>query len=172
MKSSKKLIPILCGCLPLVLTLVFVLYALGTLFVPGPGGFYSRGRDQLDLRQQVLTVERYQRLQKRMPDTRIRWNVPLGDGCYDSDTAVLYPGEFSPEDVSLFEYFPELRQVNGSRSQSHEALLALYEARPDLDVRWAVELGGKRLSQGCESLRFDAAELSTEELLNTLCLLP
>ena len=141
-------------------------------YLPGPGGLYPRDAAELDLREKALTAEDFETLQAKLPECDIRWSVPIGGKGYDSRSTTVYIEEFSPEDIPLFAYFPALRQVNGSRSQSYEALLALYEAQPDLDVRWGVEVGGQRLSQGCEFLRLSAEELSPGELGEALRWLP
>lgn len=172
MNFMKRILPVLGGCLPLGMTLVFVLYALLSFFVPGPGGFYSKDSQYLDLRGQQLSVKQYQRLRERLPDAEILWDIPIGERRYDCQATVIHVEELSREDIPHFAYFTRLQQVNGNRSGNYEALLALYEAYPELDVRWAVELGGKKLSQGCETLRYNAADVTTSELLEKLVRLP
>ena len=172
MKNMKKLFSVVCGFLPIVLLLGCLLYIAFSLFVPGPGGMYSPDSTQLDMRQETLTVRKFQRLQNKLPDTKILWRVPIGDNRYDSESTTLYVENFTARDIPSFAYFGNLRQVNGGRSQSYEALIALQEAYPDLDVRWSVDLGGKRFSQGCQVLRLSADEVTVAELTEKLVWLP
>lgn len=172
MKTIKNGVSILCALLPILLLCGVVLYALFSLFVPGPSGMYSRDSERLDIRGEKVSVRQYERLQKRLPDTHILWDVPIGPERYDSESTVIHVRELSLEDVPNFAHFENLRQVNGSRCQNYDALLALKEAYPDVDVRWAVDLAGKKLSQGCGSLRLDAGEVTAAELLEKLPLLP
>lgn len=136
------------------------------------GGVYPLNAKELDLRERHVSISRFERLSAQMPDATIFWNVPIGNKFYDSESEILYVDDLSEEDIPRFAHFDNLRQVNASRCRNYDALLALYEAYPDLDVRWAVELGGKKLSQGCQSLRFNTKDVSAEELLETLARLP
>ena len=172
MNHLKKFFPVACSLLPILLLLGCLFYIVFSLFIPAPGGMYSPDSTQLDLRDQKLTIRQYQRLQEKLPDTHIRWNVPIGNTRIDSDSVVVHVTELSENDIPSFAYLRKLRQVNGTQSQSYAALLALQEAYPRLDVRWGVDLGGKTFSQGCETLILNANEVSVAELTEKLVWLP
>ena len=100
MKCLKKIFPIFCALLPILLLWGVVLYAMFSLFVPAPGGMYSRGSEWMDIRGEKVSVRRYEKLQSRLPDTHILWDVPIGEKRYDSESTVVYVGEFSEADTS------------------------------------------------------------------------
>ena len=172
MKYMKKLLPILCGLLPILLLAGFLVFLVSTLFIPGPGGLYSPDSTQLDMRDQKLSVRQYQRLQEKLPDTEIRWNVPIGDTRVDSNSIIVHVTQLSEKDIPSFAYFRKLRQVNGTRSESYDALMALQEAYPRLDVRWGVDFGNKTFSQGCETLLLDTSDVTVAELTEKLAWMP
>lgn len=164
-QHKKAVIALLC----LVITGACIFFSR---FLIVPGGVYSRDASYLDLRQQTVMPQQYERLRKKLPDAVILWNVPIGNNRYDCESVILHVGDFPEKDLANFAYFENLRQVNAVRSESYEALLALYEAYPELDIRWAVELADKKFSQGCEILRLKTEEATVAELLEKLAWLP
>lgn len=103
------------------------------------GRLFRKGSD-VDLSGAALDVERYEELSEQHPDSRIVWDIPIGDGRYDSRSESIVIGDFSVDELDKFKLFENLKTVDGSRSHSYEALSALRQALPGCAVTWVVPL--------------------------------
>lgn len=140
--------------------------------VIGPGGVYWRSSTELDLRQEVMTVADYEKLQTKMPECNIRWSIPIGDKTFDSQATAIRLGTLSAEDIEHFALFDRLENVDGNGCTDYEALLALYEAYPELDIRWGITLGTTKYANGSYALRLSMDKCSAADLLEKLAWFP
>lgn len=102
---------------------------------------YPKNALYLDLREQTLSIEKYELLKEKMPETEIRWNVPFQEKTVCDDAAEVTVSGLSGEDAEILaKYLPNLRTVHGEECTDYEALAALREKRPDVTVKYKVSL--------------------------------
>lgn len=152
--------------------LAVVVWFLATHVVVGNNAI-PKNAAATDLRGQNVTAEQYEKLAQRLPDTDIRWDVPLSTGEQDSYSEELTLSSLTAEDVELMKLFPRLRQVTFTEDfADYPQALALTEALPALDVSWSVELGGKRWANDAAELTMDTASVTAAGLTEKLAYLP
>ena len=71
-----------------------------------------RNPEALDLRGSALSLRSVQRLQKRFPDCRIRWDVPVGGIRHDSDSLAIELTDLDRDDLAAFDFFPALQRID------------------------------------------------------------
>lgn len=125
-------------------------------------------QETVDLRDAKLTVAEYEALSAKMADKEILWSVPIGGDYHESSSEFILLSHLEEEQLVGFRYLPNLKTVDARDCPDHEALIALQQAYPNLDVQWAVHLGGRRWSRDTESLDLREIPVTAEELLNTL----
>ena len=102
---------------------------------------------------QQVTATWYEAIRQAVPpDCQVLWAVPLTDGRFPAESTRLKLPHFSPEDGTLIPYFPQLTAVDASGSAAYDALLALKDARPDLDLTFTLPVGDQVLTMDDESL--------------------
>lgn len=67
-------------------------------------------------------------------------SVTIGGRSYDIHAESIAVGDFTLEELDAFAQFDSLKTVDGSGSASFEALAALREKYPELEVHWQVPL--------------------------------
>lgn len=102
---------------------------------------YPRQAEALDLRGQDLTVEHVKKLQKKLPQCRILWDVPFQGGTLPSDTTQLTITALSEVDIVQLDYLNDLQTIEADGCRDYPALLALERRRPDLTVSYRVHIG-------------------------------
>ena len=122
----------------------------------------------LDYRDTAITPEEYEELKESFPDKQILWSVPLGEDYFESTSEYIILNGLNKDEVGRFSYFPNLKTVDAMDCGDHEALAALEEAYPDVEVNWAVHMGGEIWSR--QEARMDLRELNIAggELLEKL----
>jgi len=105
--------------------------------------FYPRDAAALDLRGRKISVSHYEALARKLPDTRIRWDIPFQGERLADDTRELTVSSLSPEEAQLLAgCLPNLQAVDGRQCTDYEGLLLLKQQRPDVQVRYYVSIGG------------------------------
>lgn len=90
------------------------------------------------------------------PLVSVRYTVSLGDDVVSNDADHAAVERVS--DASPLAYLPSLRQLTVSEPMEPDTVIALLAARPDLDLRCAVQVCGKTIPIDAEDL--DASDLS------------
>lgn len=126
------------------------------------------GLETLDLRGNALSAESVVALQKKLPNCAIRWDIPLGSYCYDSELEELVLDDLSMTDWENLLLFPALRKLTVNGCNNAEALEVLRQRVPEL--HYNVALGNRRISSTTPTLTLDNADVG--ELAATLPLLP
>ena len=62
---------------------------------------YPRDAAVLDLRGQEIAPSHYHALSKKLPDTRIQWDIPFQGGILADDTQTIAVTSLSPEEAQL-----------------------------------------------------------------------
>ncbi len=125
---------------------------------------YRRDTVDLDLRGQAVSVSHYEKLCRKLPDARIRWDVPFQGTALAEDTRELTLTALSREDARvLAEYLPQLRKVNALECADYENLALLKQLRPGVQVEYRVPLNGRNFSGS--ALQVTLEEPGEEDLI-------
>ena len=73
----------------------------------------------------------------------------------------------SAEEILALAEIPSLRRIDAEGCREYEALLALREALPDCEIRWAVEVQGQKYPSDTRELKLSSLE-GAEEALRAL----
>ena len=165
---TKKKIP----WLPIVMVVLAVIvvvnawYLLTHVFVGG--NVYRRNAQVLDVRDTGISVEEYEDLREDSPDSQILWDIPFQGAYYAQDTAHVTVTTLSMEDLDVLDYFTQLEMVDASGCTDYEALMALAQRRPEVQLIYQVTLDGTAYPQDAKEVTLSTAAQTDVELLNYL----
>lgn len=123
---------------------------------------------KLDLRDTEMSAEEYERFASWIPQGRILWNVPIGENKYDSTTEYLVLESLSEEDIPYFSYLENLKTIEAMKCNDHHALEKLEAALPEVEVNWAIHLGGKTWGREDTLIGLQDSDVTAAELTDTL----
>ena len=126
----------------------------------------------LDLTAADVTAAQFDAVHAAYPAVTVRWSIPIGAARYASDAESITLSDFEASELSLFDYFTALRSADGRACTCYDALLALHEAYPGLELTWQVPLRGTEYLQDATEIAVDDASVTPEELGETLRYLP
>ncbi|MBP3684501.1 MAG: hypothetical protein J6J12_06005 [Oscillospiraceae bacterium] len=151
MDLKKKLLTALLGILVAAAIVAGIRWNLEH-FVMVELHFYPRNEAVLDLRGQEISVSRFEKLTKKLPDCEILWDVPLSGGSVASDANNTAVTVLTAEDVALFAYLEDMETVDAEGCGDYENLLALEQAYPELEVSYSVALGRDSFDHEAEEI--------------------
>ena len=125
---------------------------------------------QLDLRNTGITEEQYLHLAEKLPNCAITWSVPFQGVYFPSDSRSVRIEKLTGNEIGLLSYFPNLESVDATACTDLDAIQALQDAFPHLNIRYSVPFGSKKLSPDTTSLTLGTQTL--EELEKVLPHLP
>ena len=96
---------------------------------------------KLNLRDTGITTEQYEMLRAGLPGCEISWSVPFQDGYLNDDIQELTLTALSENDLAMLAYLPQLKSVNADLCQDLDAIAALMEQYPALNVTYMVSIG-------------------------------
>ncbi len=109
---------------------------------------------------------------RRYPSLDVHWNVPVGEGRYDNRSEELAIGDFSMDELDMFDCFPNLRRVDATGASCYAEILALREKLgEEIELKWEVEIGGERFPYTTKELTLPES-VSSGELNEKLAYLP
>ncbi len=111
-----------------------------------------RSPREIDLRDSGISFKDYENLRSFFPECRIRWNVPLSSGEYDSEIEELSISSITEDDIDMFSLFVKLRKINAEGIPDWETLSMLEQKYPLINVNWGVELRGRYYSSATDVL--------------------
>lgn len=126
--------------------------------------FYPRNEKFLDLREQELTRQSFQKLQDKLPETRIEWLVPFQGRRYPLDTRELTVETLSAEDLQDMRYLAKLEVLHAEKCTDYDNLQLLRDGRPGLDVRYLISVDGTPYSS--KATKLTVSSISDAELEN------
>lgn len=127
---------------------------------------YPRQAEMLDLRGQDVTAEHVEKLQKKLPQSRILWDVPFQDGTLPSDTTQLTITALSEEDIVQLDYLSDLQTVEADSCRDYPALLALEQHRPELTVSYRVHIGDDAFDRDAKTIRISCVTAEASAALD------
>lgn len=98
--------------------------------------------DSIDLTGCDVSADIVDALQTAFPACDIRWDVPLHDGKYPSDTTELTLPDATEADIAMLVWFPGLQLVDATGSICYDALVLAQSELPDCTFVWTVNVGG------------------------------
>lgn len=167
MRMMKK---ILAGVLLAVLLAAVIagLVWCGTHFYLVDFRLYPKGLAALDLRNKQITVEHYEKLCDRMPQTRIYWSIPFQGKTYSMDTESVSCTSLTQEDVQALSHMPMLKTVQAEQCGDYEQIVSLQKLRPEVQIHFTVTLDGNPYSSMAQ--RISLGGLTQQELELLPCL--
>lgn len=133
---------------------------------------YFTGLESVDATAAELTAEEYRTLQEALPGCSVRWSVPVGNGRFPSDAEEISLTDLAEEDFGQLDHIESLKRVDARGCSDYDAILALREARPDLELLWQVPLAGVNYPQDVSEIRLDDPSVTVEALSAALAYLP
>ena len=134
------------------------------------GGRFYRRAGLIDAREATLSAADYDAAAAALPDSEIRWSVPIGGERFDSFSETLTLSSLPEEDVELLRYFPHLRSIDATGCPDCAALAAAARMLPGTEICWYVPSADGQIDGNAEALAVKA--LSCGELRALLPLLP
>lgn len=132
------------------------------------GNLYAKDARVLDLRQEKIKPSQYDKLTGKMPDCRIRWNIPFQGGLLEDDVQEITVTTLSEEDVALLDYAWNLQSVQAEGCADYEALELLRQCRPEVEVNYSVAFSGDSYAWDVETLALDSVSQEDIQLLKHL----
>lgn len=126
----------------------------------------------LDLTAADVSPELYDALHAAYPALSVRWSVPIGASRYPSDAGSVTLTDFDASELPRFAYFTALRAADARGCTCYDAILALHEAYPALELSWQVPLSGTEYLQDAAEIAVDDASLTPDGLREALRYLP
>ena len=163
--SGKKTLLMVLLILVLLLSVVSGLFWHRDHYVVVDGQFYPKDARQLDLRDQKITLRHYDKLQRRIPECEIFWNIPFQSGALPCDTEAITVSELTDADIRALDYFTQLKTVDAEGCADYENLLKLRQHRPELRVEYSVRLGEEAYPAGTEQITLEHVTMEALRLL-------
>ena len=173
---KKKLIAVLVVIALLLALLIagalgFLWYRNNHIFVEGTA--YPKSSQTLDLREQDISFSHYESLRSQLSDCEILWNVPFQGGKYSSDSRTLSVKTLTEQDVGLLlEYFPGLQTLDAMECRDYTVLELLKAMAPEIQVNYAVTLGGKSFDPDVKELVLENGDYDFVTMMANLIHLP
>lgn len=131
--------------------------------------FYPKDAKVLDLRSEDISISRYNKFTRRMPDCEILWNVPLQNTRYPHDSKSLTLADISEKDLQALRYFPELKTLDVRGCEDYPLLTRIQKTYPELEVVYTVQIGGTDYGLDAQELNIDGV---SQEDISRLQFLP
>ena len=159
--------------LSVITILLVIVVAAGAWVAMGyhiiSGKLYPKDAAVLDLREEEIRPSQYDKLQEKMPETQIRWNIPFQDGTLADDVTEITVTTLTEADVERLDYARDLKTVNAEGCTDYGVLELLRQRRPEVEVRYSVALSGGSYAWDVETLMLPSA---AEEDIHLLQYLP
>lgn len=131
---------------------------------------YDRDASFLDLHGQEISISHYETLRQELPQCDIAWDVPFQGNAVPDDTEAVTVTTLTPEDVETLDYLPELKRLDALECRDYEALWALQQRRPELEINYQVVINGEIYPKDTKEL--DVSQGDPEEMMEKLRYLP
>ena len=118
------------------------------------GNFYAKDTAVLDLREEEIDTRYFDKLQEKMPETQIRWNIPFQDGKLADDVTEITVSSLSEGDIAVLDYARQLKTVNAEGCTDYAVLEQLRQRRPELEVNYSVAFSNGSSSWDVEALEW------------------
>ena len=132
------------------------------------GKFYPKDAAVLDLREEEIKPGHFDRIQEKMPETEIRWNIPFQGSALADDVTEITVTTLTEDDVERLDYARHLKTVQAEGCTDYEVLELLRQRRPEVKVNYSVILSGGSYAWDMETLMLDTVAEEDIQLLQYL----
>ena len=133
---------------------------------------YAKDSTSLDLRGTGISVAHYDAVHQQLPECAITWELPFQGGFVDAAAEELTVTTLAEEEVALLDYLPRLKTVDATDCADYAQLVALQQRRPEVKVRYRLEILGQTVTESTTELSYDEKEPEAAELMEKLAWLP
>lgn len=151
MKKKSRMGAII-ACEAVLGALIIGMVVLMSCFVTVDGELYPRFKQELDLTEEQLTLEEFEKLQQKLPKSRILWTIPLESGPVRSDAAQITLTSLSDEDLAMTDHLTQLQTVHAEECRDSAQLAVLQQRHPQAVMYYSVWLGGEKFSADAASV--------------------
>lgn len=141
-RNNKPIIVLLILLILAASLLAGMAWFISTHFFLG-GKAYANNARSLDLRDQNMTIARYDAIREKLPECDIRWDIPFQNSTYPDDTASLSVSSLSDADLNVLAYFENLKEVDASGCRDYAQLQKLQQMYPELKLNYTVIIDGQ-----------------------------
>ena len=127
---------------------------------------------ELDLTAADVSPERFDTVRAAYPALSVRWSIPIGASRYPSDAESITLTDFTVSELPLFDYFTALHSADARGCACYDALLALREKYPALELEWQVPLGSTEYLDSATEIAVDDISITPDALREALRYLP
>ncbi len=129
---------------------------------------YAKNAASLDLRGQDITPEHYDALREKLPNARIRWDVPFQGQLLADDTKTISIATLSEADVAVLDYLTSLKTVDARQCTDYAQLEALRQRRPEVAVDYAIRFSAEEYPWDADQVLLTQVEEGDIHLLQYL----
>ena len=146
-QKRSKIKPILLAVLAAVLLAAGIAAGFLLTHIRAGGKFYSRNAEVMDLRLADISVEEYEQLRRKAPDSEILWRIPFQGKTYDQNTKELTVSTLSETDLAVLDYFTELEVLEAGGCREYARLAAYAADHRDVQVAYDITIDGRDYDQ-------------------------
>ena len=107
--------------------------------------------EKIDIRDNDISVEDYEKLQAQFPECFIHWSVPFGDRSLDSLSEEISVTDANVACLDNMKYLPELSRID-ARTLDYDVAEYIMEMYPQALVEWEKDICGVRYPYDTESI--------------------
>ena len=122
------------------------------------GQIVPRDVAELDLRGEEVSSQELEKAEETFADAHIIRDIVIGSQSWSSDAREIAVGEFTREEIGRFGEFEALEKVDADGCSDMDAILALKEAMPELEVTWTASLAGRQLPGDTTEITLEDAD--------------
>ena len=167
-RNNKPIIVLLILLILAASLLAGMAWFISTHFFVG-GKAYANNARSLDLRNQIMTIERYDVIREKLPECDIRWNIPFQNSAYPDDTTSLSVRSLSDTDLNALSYFKNLKEVDASGCRDYVQLQKLRQMYPEVKLNYTVIIDGQEYPWDAAAVVCNAL---TDEDIAMMAMLP
>lgn len=122
----------------------------------------------LDLQGQLLAPGDFEKLQKKLPDSDILWDVPFQGSSVPSNVQQLEVTALTEQDVQMLAFLNELQVLDGRNCTDIQLLAQARRMYPDVQIMYTVSVGGGDYPQDARTVELYG--LTEEDIWKLECL--
>lgn len=111
----------------------------------------------LDVRDNPITKENFEKLSEDHPNCEILWSVPFSSGSIDCTSTDIVLGNASAEDLAALDYMTSLKSCDLSGCVLYDELMVLREKYSDVDFLWTIRICGNEYRSDTKNIVLSAS---------------
>jgi len=118
----------------------------------------------LDIRNNYVTPDDYERIKVYLPECEILWDVPFSSGSIDCTSTDIVLAGADSADLELLDYMTGLKTCDLSGCRLYEDIAALSSERSDVGFTWSVDICGQTYRSDTRNISLPS-EASAQDIL-------